>query len=88
MAAAVFCTITRPFLSSALVSAKASFESESKKSFLARMYSAKAFALTCTVITSSRAWKLIMPPAKVRQRKEKQQVQLDLLFFLSLRMEN
>ena len=41
MAAAVFCTITRPFLSSALVSAKASFESESKKSFLARMYSAK-----------------------------------------------
>ena len=39
--AAVFCTITRPFLSSALVSAKASFESESKKSFLARMYSAK-----------------------------------------------
>ena len=49
---------------------------------------AKAFALTCTAITSSRTWKLIMPPAKVRQRKEKQQVQLDLLFFLSLRMEN
>ncbi len=29
-----------------------------------------------------------MPPAKVRQRKEKQQVQLDLLFFLSLRMKD
>lgn len=25
-----------------------------------------------------------MPPAKVRQRKEKQQVQSDLLFFLSI----
>ena len=40
-AAAVFCTITRPFRSSAFVRAKAPLGSPSKKSFLARMYSAK-----------------------------------------------
>ena len=43
---------------------------------------AKAFALTCTAITSSRAWKLIMSPAKVRQRKEKQQVKLTCCFLI------
>ena len=49
---------------------------------------AKAFALTCTAITSNRAWKLIMPPAKVRQRKEKTASSVGLAVFLSLRMEN
>ena len=42
---------------------------------------AKAFALTCTAITSSRAWKLIMPPAKVRQRKEKSASSVGLAVF-------